>query len=135
MTPPKDDSAKGGNTAPKRPSPPLWRLAFDAIERPIGAAAETWVQSDVFMDTLALTWKVQRRFAREVHRGLGMWLGLWDLPRRSDVSALVTQIANLERQVRQLSREMERRDGAPGSRQRPASTTRRTTASANGGKR
>jgi hypothetical protein len=135
MTPPKDDPADGGKAAPKRPSPPLWRLAFDAIERPIGAASETWVQSDVFMDALAVTWKVQRRFAREVHRGLGMWLGLWDLPRRSDVSALVTQVANLERQVRQLSREMERRDGASRPRQRPASTTKRTTASRNGGKR
>ena len=53
---------------------------------------------------------LQNIFAREVHRGLGLWLGLWDLPRRSDVSALVTQVANLERQVRQMSRELERRE-------------------------
>ena len=139
MTPPKDDSANGSQAAPKRPSPPLWRLAFDTVERPIGAASEAWVQSDVFMDSLALTWKVQKRFAREMHRGLGLWLGLWDLPRRSDVSALVTQVANLERQVRQMSRELERRERTdpPGPRQRPASTTKKVTrsGSANGGKR
>jgi hypothetical protein len=138
MTPPKPDSAATGDKAkPSRPSPPIWRLAFDAVERPVGAASEAWVQSDVFMDTLALTWKVQRRFAREVHRGLGLWLGLWDLPRRSDVSSLVTQVANLERQVRQMSRELERRDrdDPPGPRQRPASTTKKATASTNGGKR
>jgi hypothetical protein len=139
MTPPKapdDDSANGAKAAPpRRQPPPLWRLAFDVIERPVGAASEAWVQSEVFMDTLALTWKVQRRVAREVHRGLGLWLGLWDLPRRSDVTSLVTQIANLERQVRQVSRELERRepDEPPGPRQRPAATTKKV--SANGGKR
>src|SRR3954451_12633548 len=144
MTPPKAESSANGDGSgdkPKssRPSPPLWRLAFDTVERPIGAASESWMQTDVFMDTLALTWKVQRRFAREVHRGLGLWLGMWDLPRRSDVTSLVTQIANLERQVRQISRELERRerDDPPGPRQRPASTTKKVTRSGsrNGGKR
>src|SRR3954471_15465024 len=134
MTPPKDEAGK-----PSRPSPPMWRLAFDAVERPVGAASEAWVQSDVFMDTLALTWKLQRRVAREMHRGLGLWLGWWALPRRSDVTSLVTQIANLERQVRQMSRELERREreDPPGPRQRPASTTKKVTRSGsrNGGKR
>ena len=138
MTPPKAESSAngdGGKPASSRPSPPLWRMAFDTVERPIGAASESWVQSDVFMDTLALTWKVQRRVAREMHRGLGLWLGMWDLPRRSDVTSLVTQVANLERQVRQMSRELERRERTdpPGPRQRPASTTKKV--SANGGKR
>jgi hypothetical protein len=133
MTPPKDpEPGKDGGKAPPRRQPPLWRLAFDAIERPIGAASEAWVQTDVFMDALATTWKVQRRMAREVHRGLGLWVGLWDMPRRSDVNALVTQVASLERQVRQMARELERRDGGmPGPRQRPAATTRKV--SANGG--
>jgi hypothetical protein len=133
MTPPKDDD--GAKTAPRRPSPPLWRLAFDAIERPIGAASESWVQTDVFMDALALTWKVQRRMASQMHRGLGLWFGLFDMPRRSDVNALVTQVASLERQVRQMARELERRDDGdmPGPRQRPAATTRKV--SANGGRR
>jgi hypothetical protein len=139
MTPPKeaDSAADGGKAAPRRPSPPLWRLAFDAIERPIGAASESWVQTDVFMDALSLTWKVQRRMASQMHRGLGLWFGLFDMPRRSDVNALVTQVASLERQVRQMARELERRDAdsgeMPGPRQRPAATTRKV--SANGGRR
>src|SRR5689334_25372921 len=108
MTPPPDDSANGSKAAPKRPSPPLWRLAFDAVERPVGAASEAWVQSDVFMDALSAGWKVQRRVTKEMHRGLGLWFGLWDMPSRSDVTSLVTQVAQLERQVRQLSRELER---------------------------
>jgi hypothetical protein len=137
MTPPKeaDSAANGGKAAPRRQPPPLWRLAFDAVERPIGAASESWVQTDVFMDALALTWKVQRRMAHQVNRGLGAWFGLWGMPRRSDVNALVTQVASLERQVRQMARELERRerDEMPGPRQRPATTTRKV--SANGGKR
>jgi hypothetical protein len=138
MTRPKeaDDAANGAKAAPpRRQPPPLWRLAFDTIERPIGAASETWVQSDVFMDALALTWKVQRRVAGEMSRGLGLWFGLWGMPRRSDVNALVTQVASLERQVRQMAREIERRgaDDPPGPRQRPAATTRKV--SANGGRR
>jgi hypothetical protein len=138
MTPPKeaDDAANGAKAAPpRRQPPPLWRLAFDAIERPIGAASETWVQTDVFMDALALTWKVQKRVAREMQRGLGAWTGMWGIPRRSDVTALVTQVASLERQVRQMARELERRqaDDPPGPRQRPAATTRKV--STNGGSR
>ena len=78
MTPPKEDGDKGASK--RRPPPPLWRLAFDAIERPIGAASEAWVQTDVFMDALSVTWKAQRRLAREMNRGLGMWMGLWDVP-------------------------------------------------------
>src|SRR3954466_9502096 len=125
MTPPQeaDSAANGGRAAPPPPHPPpLWRLAFDTIERPIGAASETWVQTDVFMDALALTWKVQQRVAREMNRGLGGVLGLGGMPRPSDVNALVRQVASLERQVRQLARELERRDAGdpPGPRQRPA---------------
>lgn len=29
---------------------PLWRKAFDAIERPTSAGSEAWIQSDTFMD-------------------------------------------------------------------------------------
>jgi hypothetical protein len=135
MTPPEDSAESGGKATSSRQPPPLWRLAFDAVERPIGAASESWVQTDVFMDALALTWKVQRRVAREMQRGLGVWFSLWDMPRRSDVNALVTQVASLERQVRQMARELERRDAGemPGPRQRPATTTRKV--SANGGRR
>ena len=72
MTPPdsSDHSPSDGDKkpGPARRTPPLWRLAFDLVERPVGAASEAWMQSDVFMDALAVTWKVQRRMSREVHR-------------------------------------------------------------------
>jgi hypothetical protein len=118
---------------PSRPSPPLWRLVFDAVERPVGAASESWVQSEVFMDALAVAWKLQRRAARELQRGLGMWLSVWGVPQRSDMTALVNQVAGLERQLRQVTRDLDRRDGSAIAEQRPAATARKS--SANGGKR
>jgi hypothetical protein len=127
MTPPASSDQK-----PARRLPPLWRLAFDLVERPVGAASEAWVQSDVFMDALAASWKVQRRLTREMERGVGMWLGFLGVPRRSDVTQLVNQVASLERQVRQVTREIERRNGAEIAEQRPAATTRRSSAKGKG---
>jgi hypothetical protein len=84
-------------------STPLWRLAFDLVERPLAAASETWVQSDPFMDMAALGFKVQRRVTKESGKALDAWLGLWGLPTKRDVTALVNQVAALERQVRELA--------------------------------
>jgi hypothetical protein len=49
-------------------STPLWRLAFDAVERPLAAASESWVQSDTFMDVLAVSFKAQRKLIGESRR-------------------------------------------------------------------
>lgn len=43
----------------------LWRKAYDAIERPVTAGSEAWVQSDTFMDLAAITFRVQRRLLGE----------------------------------------------------------------------
>jgi hypothetical protein len=139
MTPPQPSESEGRKAAPAKRLPPLWRLAFDLVERPVAAASETWVQTEVFMDALAMSWKLQKRLGREVHRGFGVWLDLWGLPRRSDLTSLVNQVASLERQVRQVTRELEQQrrgangTGPPIGAQRPAATARRS--SANGGGR
>ena len=137
MTPPPPSPDANANGAERKPAPakrlpPLWRLGFDLVERPIGAASETWMQSDVFMDALAGSWKIQRRVARKVERGVGAWLGLLGVPRRTDVTGLVNQVASLERQVRQLARELEQRNSTEVSEQRPAATTRRSSAKGKG---
>ena len=129
MTPPDSTESKPAST--KR-LPPLWRLAFDLVERPVGAASESLVQTDVFMDALAAGWKVQRRMTKEMQRGLGLWLDVFAIPRRSDLTMLVNQVASLERQVRQITRELERRNGSEIAEQRPAATTRRSSAKGKG---
>ena len=85
-----------------------WRDVFDAVERPVSAGAEAWMQSDAFMDALALTWKLERRALHAVHGAVGTWLALWGLPSRADVKDAVNQVAALERQVRELSEELRR---------------------------
>ena len=92
-------------------STPLWRLAFNAVERPLAAASESWVQSDAFMDVLAVSFKVQRRLVGETRRAFETWLAVWGVPTRTDVSALVNQVAALERQLRQLAAEADLREG------------------------
>jgi hypothetical protein len=129
MTPPNSAESKPGSA---RRLPPLWRLAFDLVERPVGAASETLIQSEVFMDALATGWKARRRMTREMQRGLGLWLDVLAVPRRSDLTTLVNQVASLERQVRQVTRELERRNGSEIAEQRPVATTRRSTPNGKG---
>jgi polyhydroxyalkanoate synthesis regulator phasin len=87
----------------------LWRQAFDAFERPLAAASESWVQSKTFMDLAAITIRMQRRLAADGQRMTEQWLHAWGLPARGDIFALMNQVASLERQVRDLERELGRR--------------------------
>jgi hypothetical protein len=89
---------------------PLWRKAYDAIERPLSAGSEAWIQSETFMDLATLSFRVQRRLLREVQQNTERWLHLWGWVSRGDVLRLSNQVANLERQVRELQREADQRD-------------------------
>jgi hypothetical protein len=92
------------------PKTPLWRLAFDAIERPLAAAAEDWVQSEMFMDAAAVGFKMQRRVSSEAQRAVERWFDLWGLPTRRDLSGLANHVGSLERQLRELAAEVRRRE-------------------------
>jgi hypothetical protein len=84
-----------------------WRELFDAVERPYAAAAESMVQSDAFMDVVAITYRLQRRLTPRLERAAEQLLHQWGMPTRGDVTALVNQVASLERQVRELARAVE----------------------------
>lgn len=111
----------------------LWRKAFDAIERPLTAGSEAWVQSDTFMDVTAITFRVHRRMLGEVQQATERWLHLWGWVSRGDVIRLTNQVGELERQVRELRRAADQRD-APlqnghrtGGRPRSRPQTRRSS--------
>jgi hypothetical protein len=89
---------------------PLWRKAYDAIERPVAAGSEAWIQSETFMDLATVAFRVQRRVLREVQQNTERWLHLWGWVSRGDVQRLSNQVASLERQVRDLRREAEQRE-------------------------
>ena len=97
----------------------LWRQGFDAIERPLAAAAESWIQSQTFMDLAAVTVRAQRRLTAAGQRMTEEWLHAWGMPARGDLLALMNQVASLERRVRDLDRELRRRDARPPAGQPP----------------
>ena len=90
-----------------------WRQAFDAIERPLAAAAESWVQTKTFMDLAAVTIRVQRRLTADGQRVTEQWLHAWGMPSRGDVFTLMNQVASLERQVRDLEPDLQLRNARP----------------------
>ena len=105
---------------------PLWRKAYDAIERPLAAGSETWVQSETFMDLATHSFRIQRRILSEAQQATERWLHLWGWVSRGDVLRLSNQVASLERELRELRREAEQRERPlltgnghqPGSRRR-----------------
>ncbi len=89
---------------------PLWRKAFDAIERPLAAGSEAWIQSETFMDLATHSIRIQRKVLSEVQHATERWLHLWGYVSRGDVVRLSNQVASLERQVRELRREADQRE-------------------------
>ncbi len=102
---------------------PLWRKAFDAIERPLAAGSEAWIQSETFMDLATHSIRIQRRMLHEMQHTTERWLHLWGWVSRGDVLRLSNQVASLERQVRDLRREADQREAD--QRERPLLNGRR----------
>jgi HAMP domain-containing protein len=84
----------------------LPRKAFDAVERPVSGAAESLLETDAFMDALAVTWKLQRRARRRVERTTAAGMRAFGVPSRAE---LLNEIGALQREVRELRREVEAR--------------------------
>jgi polyhydroxyalkanoate synthesis regulator phasin len=89
--------------------PPLWRRAFDAVEKPLGDALAQGARSGAFADVVAVGVRVERLARREVERRTRRVLHLANLPTATDVRRLTQQVTELQRQVRALSREVEKR--------------------------
>jgi post-segregation antitoxin (ccd killing protein) len=82
---------------------PLWRQAFDAVERRVTPPAEQLVRTPGFAVGAALVGR-----ARSVARGAarGLTARAWhqvNLPAGSDVSRLRSQVGALDREVRRLT--------------------------------
>jgi hypothetical protein len=84
----------------------LPRKAFDAVEQPVSNATESLMETDPFMDALAATWKLQRRALRRVERTTAAGLRVLGVPTRTE---LLNEIGALQREVRELRREIEAR--------------------------
>ena len=81
---------------------PLWRQAFDAVDRRIAGPVEGAARSDAFGDLLALTVRAERRLQRGIERRTRRALHLANLPTATDVRRLSEQVAELRRELREL---------------------------------
>ena len=87
---------------------PLWRQAIDEVDSRVSRPIESGARSDVFLGALALGWRLRGRLQREAERQSRRALHLLNLPAASDVRRLSEQVGALQREVRELSREVEK---------------------------
>ena len=92
--------------APERPG---WRPYFDAFERAVGRPLETGVQTDTFQDALAVAGRLQVAVRHRLERASTDFLHTFNLPAQSDVRRLSEQLSRLEKQVRDLRLDLEKR--------------------------
>ena len=83
---------------------PLWRKAFDSVERAIAPGLEAAVRSEGFADVATVAMRVRADMARRAERAMRRALHRWNLPAGSDVKRLSEQIASVERRVRDLAK-------------------------------
>ncbi len=112
------------------PKPPLWRQMYDRAERAVAPRLEAAVRTGMFAGTLAAATKARAELGRrssQLADRLGAVsarsLHLANLPAADDVTRLRAEIRDLDRRVRDLSRQLDQaevegqtdgRDGKPG---------------------
>jgi hypothetical protein len=81
---------------------PLWRRAYDTVERPLATQLEAGVQTEQFADVAALLVWSRAEVRRRTERITRHALHRVNLPAASDVALLRQQVSSLERSVRRL---------------------------------
>ena len=72
---------------------PLWRQAFDEVDKRVSGPVEAGAHSDLFGDLVTLQIKLARRAQREVERRTRRVLHVVNLPTATDVRRLSEQVA------------------------------------------
>lgn len=96
---------------------PAWRKSVDAVEGVLTPVAGNVVRNDTFALTIAVVARTRRGVAGRAERLSRQGLHLLNLPAGSDINRLLRSIASLERQVRDLAKQVENLEAA-----RPART-------------
>lgn len=91
------------------PEPPLWRRAFDAVESAVAPPLERGTTSSEFATGAVLAASLRRTVGQRVD-AVGSWaLHLLALPSHADVRRVQRQLANVERELGALRRDLDRR--------------------------
>jgi polyhydroxyalkanoate synthesis regulator phasin len=81
---------------------PLWRKAFDEVDKRVSGPVEAGAPRDLFNDLVTVQIKLARRAQREVEKRTRRVLHAVNLPTATDVRRLSEQVASLQRQLRDL---------------------------------
>jgi hypothetical protein len=92
---------------------PGWRKSVDAVEGVLTPVAGNVVRQDTFALTLAVVTRTRRGIAGRIERLSRQALHLMNLPAGSDINRLLRSIASLEREVRELAKQVESDSGRP----------------------
>jgi hypothetical protein len=85
---------------------PLWRKAFDAAESAVAPHLEQAVRTDQFAIAVGVLQRVQTELRKRGERSSRQILHLLNLPAGSDMNRLLAQIGSLEREVRELRKQL-----------------------------
>jgi hypothetical protein len=103
---------------------PLWRKAFDAVERPLRDRVETVAGTQEFGRALMLAFGAWTTVGRTARGASTYLLHLGNLPAHADLRRLARQLGALENKVDKLTADLERIEGllerSPGERARRA---------------
>jgi hypothetical protein len=103
---------------------PIWRSAFDAVERTVGPQVDRLVRSEGFAVAVGLAQTVQRDVAKRTERLSRRAWHLVNLPAGSDVNRLLAQMGSVQRQVRELEKRLEdATNTSPGEPREPGEVT------------
>lgn len=95
--------------------PPLWRQVYDRVERAVAPRLEAGVQTGMFASTVATATKARAELNRRGSQLAGRLstvsargLHLVNLPAADDVARLRAEMLDLDRRVRDLTRQLDR---------------------------
>jgi polyhydroxyalkanoate synthesis regulator phasin len=90
---------------------PMWRQGFDAVEQGVAPLLEDLMKNDQFQVAVGLVTQAQKALQTRAERSMRRALHLWNLPAGSDVTRILNEIGKLQREVRELSKQVEAERG------------------------
>ncbi len=91
-------------------SDPRWKQTFDRLDRALGPRVNEIMRSDEVASLMALAQRGRRELEQRSEQASRRALHWFNLPAGSDVNRLLTEIAHLEREVRDLRKQLADRD-------------------------
>jgi hypothetical protein len=101
-----------------KPDAPLWKKLFDAADRTVGERVNEFARSENFAILAGLVARSRNELATRTERSSRQVLHWFNLPAGSDVNRLLAQIGLLEREVRELRKQIDDQPVPAGSRKK-----------------